>query len=149
CKNLTRRRKHRMSSLETQILVPTDFRPPARAGLHMALQLALKSHARVTLLHVCGGRTQLEPREGLDAITLLGDVTQLPASQPNCTPAYAPRDDRASSAALKRLEREIHPEWRQLVNVQTELRKGNVRDEILRYVDEADVETLVLGVSPR
>ena len=42
-----------MKKIES-ILVPVDFSAPARAGLNLALELAKKFGARVTMLHVYG-----------------------------------------------------------------------------------------------
>ncbi len=128
-----------MPESASHLLVPVDFRPASREAMRVALDLASVSLARVTLLHVVAE----EALTGLDAVGYLHRASRwLNAGRPT---AGGDQPDEM----LDRLCRDLHPEWRGAVRIETAVRRGDVADEIARFAHEADAEWLVVGVNRR
>jgi nucleotide-binding universal stress UspA family protein len=132
-----------MHSSMSHVLVPTDFGAPSREAFRVALEMAHGSYARVTLLHVMPERVPGD----LDAIGFLHLVLLNQRGIPPSGPAFPSLA--ASQSALDRLRDELHPEWRESVEIVTAVRSGDIATEIARYVREEAVDALVLGVHRR
>jgi nucleotide-binding universal stress UspA family protein len=138
-----------MSDSASHLLVPTDFSPAARGARQLAFQLAMKSHAQVTLLHVTERPTGIDSAAGFDALGHLHDVLHLPSGQAAYAPNFTNGPDPRHTKALGRLRQEVHPEWQGAIDVRTAWRQGAIVPEILAFIDEAHVDTLVLGTRGR
>ena len=124
------------------LLVPVDFRPAAREALRVALEMASGMAGGVTLLHV----TPPAALGDLDAIGYLHRASRLLQSA-GAGPELTRDAPGCSAAALRRLEQELHPEWRRSVPIQLAVRSGDVAAEVARYAAEAAVERVVVGVN--
>jgi nucleotide-binding universal stress UspA family protein len=124
------------------LLVPVDFRPASRAAVRVALEMASGASARVTLLHV----VPEEPLSDLDAIGYLHRASMW-LRVPGPGSAF-PGDAEARSAdALRRLEGELHPDWRGSVPIRLAVRRGDVAAEVARYAAEEGADRVVVGVN--
>jgi nucleotide-binding universal stress UspA family protein len=122
----------------SHLLVPTDFGPASRRAARLALEMALGSGARVTLLYVLPEH----PLSGLDAIGYLHRVLWTSAG----LRAYVARLPYGETWARQMLDRQVHPEWRQTLPVRTAVRRGAVAAEVARYARDEGVDLIVLGV---
>jgi nucleotide-binding universal stress UspA family protein len=128
------------AELGNHLLVPIGFDVASRHAKQLALQIALKHGSRITLLHVL---PELEPepppmKYGLDAIACLHP----PVGTFLMSPEYL---EAARAYTLERLARELHAEWKDLVNWDVACRVGDAPQEILRFALENNVDTIVLG----
>lgn len=127
------------------LLVPTNFRPAARWALQRALQLALREETRITLLHVSEVRAAWRETTGLDAFEMLHRALLLPEAKFPSIAAAASHQTLLRLRALERLSQELHPEWRESVDVQLAWRGGGVLQQILQFAREEQVDAIVLG----
>lgn len=132
-----------VDQLYQHILVPTDFRPASREVYRAALALAQGSNARITLLHVLPVEKE-EEYIGLDAIRLMHRAAE---RMPMRWDRDAPPSPEIQEKTLKRLQTEIHPDWQSAVRVSSELRSGDLVEEIVRFIDEANVDLVAMASS--
>lgn len=127
------------------LLVPTNFRPAARWALQRALQLAQREETRITLLHVSEVRAAWRETTGLDAFEMLHRALLLPEAMFPGIAAAASHETLLRLRALERLQRELHPDWRDSVDVRLAWRGGGVIEQILQFAREEQVDAIVLG----
>jgi hypothetical protein len=96
--------------------------------------MAFGAQTRLTLLHV----VHEEPLHDLDAIGYLHRALWSPNGF-----ACEERDQRIHAKLL----RDVHPEWRQSVTLNTAVRHGDVAVEIVRFAREHAVDLILVGVN--
>jgi len=119
------------------ILVPTDGSDLALAALSEALTLAELSDATVHVLYVVDDAkvAELASGSGVDDVTMDGDVDGL-FERFEAVGEHA-LDDLREAAADRGL------------SLTTAIRKGLPEEEILAYVEEAEIDLLVMGTHGR
>ena len=134
---------------EAHILVPTAFGPSSRAARELALAIARRSGALVTLMHVA--QSSAEPRSvatGMDALGNLHATLWLSQTEASHTPVYR----RASALGvapdhLEAFRAEVPQERRESLDLRTVWRVGKVVEQIVDFVNEAGVDIIVLGAA--
>lgn len=107
------------------ILVPTDFSDEAQAALEHALDLAVRLHSRVHLLHAC----YIAPYGGT-----------------HWTPAYPPDlFDRVQSQAEKRIAEVKEKASERGVPIQTEVILGPASIAIVETAERLHADLIVMG----
>jgi nucleotide-binding universal stress UspA family protein len=111
-----------------RILVPVDFSDPSKKAVHRALSLALQFDATLVLAHI------VPPSVGL--------VTTYPTE----SLAFEKEQARYAKATLPAL---VPEEFRETVNLQTIVKVGIVKDEILAIVGDEKIDLVVMGTHGR
>jgi nucleotide-binding universal stress UspA family protein len=118
-----------------RILVPVDFSVPAEQAALVAVELANRHQAMVTLLHV-------DPFPGVATVAV--------------EPVYIPPDlfnglradyDRRVDDSMKRMETSLSEGKAPGVELRSERRTGGVADGILEVAAEWDADLIVMGAS--
>lgn len=133
-------------SLYSRYLVPIDFCAAASRARQRALQLAMHQNASVTLLHVSPAPPPWQPKSHLAAVEMLHDVMWRPWSGSGCVPTMQLQEEFLRQQALERLEQELHPEWRDAVDIRVAWRCGDVCEQILRHAAEEQFDAIILGL---
>jgi nucleotide-binding universal stress UspA family protein len=105
------------------ILVPLDDSPHAAAALERAIELARRGHTWLTLLHV------IEPPH------------PPPVSSPNFVGLMSPETEEEAEELLEQAAAHV-PEG---IPVHTCVRHGRAADEILRRIEAAEHDLVVMG----
>ncbi len=113
----------------THFLVPTNFGRTSRFARRAALGWALATGGRMTLLHVVPGAAS---PTGLDALTMLATESH-------------ELQQRSRRLDLEKLKLGLHPELKGFVDVQTELRCGDLIGEIVRVAQVEAIDIILLG----
>jgi nucleotide-binding universal stress UspA family protein len=111
-----------------RILVPMDFSGSSRRAMSLAARLSLKCGATLTIAHV---------------IPVIGASNYAFPSQ------VQDFERKALAEASKRLPLEIPEPLRDRLGSQILIRVGDVRDELLRIVEEEHADLIVLGTHGR
>jgi len=109
------------------ILVPVDFEPPSKRALEVAIDLALKFEATLTLVHAW-------------------DTPYLYASMP-----YVPADvwSALEEAAKRQLDDTLAEVSPRLARAEAMLVRGPAASEILAAIERARVDLVVMGTHGR
>lgn len=118
-----------MSRPIERILVPHDFSETADAALTMALDLAAKLRARVTILHAYEAPTYVFPESVVATADLVGQIRG------------------AAEEALANLKERVEKPGG--VQVETMLRQGVAWSEIDRAAKELSADLVVMGTHGR
>lgn len=111
-----------------KILVPVDFSDPSRKALDYGAALALKFGSRLVVAHVVPSLAAFNYAFPADSFEL---------------------DKRAFADAKQRVPQMIPHEYRSIVDIQTVVENGDVREEILRIVNTEDIDLVVMGTHGR
>ncbi|WP_135662273.1 universal stress protein [Halorhabdus rudnickae] len=120
-----------------KILVPTDGSDLALQALHEALTLAELSEATVHVLYVVDDAkvAELASGTGIDDVSIDGDID-----------GHFDRYEAIGEHALDDLRETAADRG---ISLRTAIRKGLPEEEILAYVDETDIDLLVMGTHGR
>jgi nucleotide-binding universal stress UspA family protein len=110
------------------ILVPVDFSPPSQKAVNYGLALALEFRARLTLAHV------------------VPSVTKFGYSFPNDANQM---EKRMFAEARVRMPEMISDEYRTSLELETIVRTGDVREELVTLVNDEDIDLVVMGTHGR
>lgn len=121
----------------SNILIPTDGSDLAQRALEEALTIASLTDATIHVLFVVDDAkiAELASESGMDTVTFDGDVD-----------ALFERYEALGEHALDDLRDAARNRG---VTVTAEIRKGLPRDEVLAYVDENDIDLIVMGTHGR
>lgn len=131
----------------THLLVPTDFRPESQAAYRVAFTTARGCGARVTLLHVAPtpiiGLSDDE-YQGLDAIRLM----HRSAERWHLYEKTASAVTAENAELLTRLKAELPNTDGRPKDLRFEIRRGDVVEEIARYVRDFSADLIITTASP-
>jgi nucleotide-binding universal stress UspA family protein len=124
-------------SAYTHILVPTDGSDRALRALEEAVTIGGLANATIHVLYVVDDATiaELATDAGLDDVSFDADVNRL--------------FDRFEVVGEHAIEEIKSAAAEQRVDVITEIRRGIPDEEILAYVDENDIDMVVMGTHGR
>jgi nucleotide-binding universal stress UspA family protein len=111
-----------------KILVPVDFSEPSKTAANYGLSLALQFNARLVLTHIVPSS--------------VGFITTFP------TESFAFQKDQAGYAKSM-LPLMVPEEYRERVNLETIVKVGIARDEILAIVNDDKIDLVVMGTHGR
>jgi len=111
-----------------KILVPVDFSEPSKKAMNYGLSLALQFNARLVLAH------------------LVPSSTALVYTFPTESFAYEREQVKQAKSMLPSL---IPMEYRDRVNLQTIVKIGDVRSELLGVIHDEKIDLLVMGTHGR
>jgi len=106
------------------ILVPVDFSEPSKTAVNYGLSLALQFNARLVLTHIVHAASPI--------------IYNFP------TQSYA-FETAQSKFATETLPTLVPAEFRERVNLQTIVKVGEVRSELLQIVSDEQVDLVVMG----
>jgi len=112
----------------THILVPLDFSNTSRSALRYAVLLALKFNAKLTVAHIV-------PSFSAFNYAFPGDTDDF--------------DRKVFAEAQKQLRGEIPEAYRDRLRTQAIVKSGDVRDELLKIIQDEVVDLLVMGTHGR
>lgn len=121
-----------MSCLTRHLLVPTNFGVASQIAKWTAMNWALSSAAKITLIHVSRSDDQVT---GLNAFRCLHQPKHV-------IPSVGDRLQK-----LAEMTRTPHPEIDNQVAMQAVLRQGDVIREIEQFVSSNSVDTVVIGAA--
>lgn len=114
----------------THILVPVDFEPPSLEALDMAVELALRFGAELTVMHAW----ELPYTAYSYAV---GPYSAFDLWQP------------MADAATERLDATMARVWQRVPNAKSLLRNGPTASEIQRAIEETGADLVVIGTHGR
>lgn len=110
------------------ILVPSDFSRASQQAMHLGSRLAFKLGAKLTAAHII-------PSFTASNYAFPGDTAEF--------------ERQALAEARKTLPLEIPEQFRERLDTRTVIKSGDVRDELLRIVNNERVDLVVMGTHGR